>query len=256
MPTASHGDITLHYERAGSGPPLLFVTGTGQDLRRGPTVLDAGLPFDLVAFDHRDTGRSSRPAPPYAMADYAADAVAVLDAVGWSRVAVVGVSFGGMVAQELVLRHPERVGRLALVCTSSGGAGGASYPLHELEGLPQDERLRTQLAISDTRYGREWQEAHPQDAAALLELAAARSGPSSAGQLAARAQHDTWDRLPQVAVPTLVAAGRYDGISPVANSEALASRIPGARLEVYEGGHLFLLQDPKAWSDLTAFLSA
>ena len=74
------------------------------------------------------------------MADYAADALALLDHVGWDRARVVGVSFGGMVAQELAVTAPERVERLALLCTSPGGAGGASYPLHELAALPEAER--------------------------------------------------------------------------------------------------------------------
>ncbi len=188
------------------------------------------------------------------MADYAQDAVAVLDAVGWATAAVLGVSFGGMVAQELALRFPERVSRLVLACTSSGGAGGASYPLHELEDLDRDARLRTGLGLSDTRYGADWQQANPEDAAALLELAAARTGPSSPRQLAARRLHDTYDRLAGITAPTLVAAGRHDGIAPVANSEVLAARIPGARLQVFEGGHLFMLQDPTAFGAMADFL--
>ena len=75
------------------------------------------------------------------MADYAADAAALLDHVGWDTCRVVGVSFGGMVAQELAVTSPERVERLALLCTSPGGASGASYPLHELAALPTDERV-------------------------------------------------------------------------------------------------------------------
>lgn len=74
-------------------------------------------------------------------------------------------------------------------------------------------------------------------------------------QLEARRFHDTWDRLPSVSCPTLVCAGRYDGIAPLANSERLAAAIPGAELEVFEGGHLFLLQDPKAYPAIIEFLS-
>ena len=257
MPFATNGDVRLWYERQGEGPPLLFISGTGGDLRQRPNVFDGPLAktFDTVAYDQRGHGRTESPDRRYDMADYAADAAAVLDAAGWDRCSVFGVSFGGMVAQEVAIRFPDRVDRLVLACTSSGGAGGASYPLHELTSLPVGERLRRQLAISDTRYDEAWQDANPAEAADLLALAAARAGETNERQLAARSRHDTYDRLPRITAPTFVCAGRYDGIAPVANSEVLADRIGDARLQVFEGGHLFLLQDRSAFAAIVEFLS-
>jgi 3-oxoadipate enol-lactonase len=259
VPYARNDDVELWYERAGSGRPLLFLGGTGGDLRHRPNIFDGPFTrhFELVAYDHRTQGRSSEPDRASSMADFADDAVAVLDAVGWREpVDVVGVSFGGMVAQELAIRQPQRVRRLVLACTSSGGAGGSSYPLHDLAHLSEDDQLRTLLAINDTRVDQDWQEAHPDETVELLELAAARRGPASPRQLDARRLHDTFERLPQIAAPTLVAAGRYDGIAPVANSEVLAERLPDARLQVFEGGHVFLVQDPTAFRSITEFLLA
>ena len=254
---ASNGDVDLWYERSGTGPPLLFISGTGGDLRVRPNVFDGPLVryFDVVAYDQRGLGQSSKPDRRYTMADYASDAAAVLDAVGWASCGVMGVSFGGMVAQELAIRFPDRVERLVLACTSSGGAGGSSYPLHELESLPADERLRMSIALSDTRYGLEWQAEHPDEAAAFVSAAAARQGASSARQLEARRHHDTYDRLGSITAPTLVLAGQYDGIAPVTNSEALAAAISSSELRVYEGGHLFLLQDSQAFTDAITFLA-
>lgn len=257
MPWATSGDVELWYERAGEGAPVLFIGGTGGDLRRHPNALEGPLArrFDVVAFDLRGQGRSGRPDRPYTMADYVDDTLAVLDTVGWARCSVVGASFGGMIGQELAVREPDRVDRLVLACTSSGGAGGSSYPVHEFAELAEDERARAFLAAADTRFDRSWQDAHPDEAAALLDHFAAVGAGLSRRQLGARREHDVYDRLDRVAAPTLVAAGRYDGIAPVANARAIAERIPGARLEVFEGGHLFLAQDPAAYEVIVAFLS-
>ena len=193
------------------------------------------------------------------MADYAADAAGLLDHVGWATSAVVGISFGGMVAQEYAVTFPERVTRLALLCTSSGGAGAASYPLHELAELTPAEQAAVGITLLDTRFTPEWLAAHPRHRA-LVEMRAARAAPCAEErrgqleQLEARRYHDVWDRLPTVAAPTIVAGGRYDGIAPPANSEAIAARIPGGELHLYEGGHLFFVQDQHAMPDVIAFL--
>src|SRR3989344_9159077 len=153
MPTATLNGLNFHYERAGEGPRLLFISGTGGDLRVQPNVFDSPLAraFDLVAYDQRGLGRTNKPDVPYSMADYADDAAALLDHVGWEEALVLGVSFGGMVAQELVLRHPSRVTRLVLACTSPGGEGGASYPFHEIEDLKGEARAHHPIPVSDTR---------------------------------------------------------------------------------------------------------
>lgn len=258
MTYAHVGELSVWYERRGDGQPMLFISGSGGDLRTKPNVFDGplGRDFDLLAYDQRGLGQTSVPEPPYTMAQYGDDVAGLLDHAGWDRCAVVGVSFGGMVAQELAIRHPDRVERLVLCCTSSGGAGAPLYPLHTLIDLPEDERVAIQLGISDTRYGAAWQAANP-DAAEKI-FATMRTGqPAADGyrhQLEARSHHDTFDRLPGITAPTLVAAGRYDGIAPLSNSEAIVSQIPDAELRVYEGGHLFLLQDRSAWSDVTGWL--
>lgn len=264
MPTATLNGLNFHFERAGDGPPLLFISGTGGDLRVQPNVFASPLAkaFDLVAYDQRGLGRTDKPDVPYSMADYADDAAALLNHVGWDEVAVIGVSFGGMVAQELVLRHPQRVKRLVLACTSPGGAGGASYPFHEIEHLKGEERARFLMPVSDTRRDAAWAAANAEDYERFVALAAADPYAGEPGraegahrQLEARARHDTWDRLGQIACPVLIAAGRYDGIALPATQERMAARIPGAELRWYEGGHLFMLQDRAAYREIAAFLA-
>jgi 3-oxoadipate enol-lactonase len=264
VPRAAANGIELYFETAGRGRRLLVISGTGGDLRRHPNVLDGPLPneFTVLSYDQRGLGQSDKPDAAYTMADYADDAAGLLGYLSWPSCAVVGVSFGGMVAQELALRHPALVDRLVLACTSAGGAGGSSYPLHELEELEEEERVGLLLGLLDRRCGADWQRAHPQEAAlqrAVLARPAERDELGAAGarrQLEARRHHDTWDRLGDIGVPVMVCGGRYDAVAPPENLERLASRIPGAELSFYEGGHLFLVQDPGAWSAIAKFLDA
>ena len=200
---------------------------------------------------------------PYTMADLAADAAGLLEIAGWDICRVLGVSFGGMVAQEFAVTNPERVERLALACTSAGGGGGSSYPLHKLQELPPQERAAAQLKLADSRWDERWLEAHPADRALAQALAAAdrnqRDPAAEAAynaQLEARAGHDAWDRLDAITCPTLVGYGNYDGIAPAQNSAAIASHVGGAELRGYEGGHLFLFQDLAALPEFEAFLQA
>jgi 3-oxoadipate enol-lactonase len=265
MPIAKLGAIDLFYERAGQGLPLLFISGTGGDLRVKPNVFDGPLPkrFDVLAYDQRGLGRSAKPDVAYSMADYADDAAALLDDVGWPKAKVIGVSFGGMVAQELVLRHPAKVDRLVLACTSPGGAGGASYPFHNIQHLKGEERACHLISIMDTRLDANWAAANPDAYAQFVAMAVADAYAGEPGremgarrQLEARAGHDTWDRLEQIRCPVFIAAGRYDGIALPATQHKLASRIAGASLRFFEGGHLFMLQDRSAIPAMVEFLNS
>ena len=264
MPTAQIGPLELYYERGGSGAPLLFISGTGGDLRTKPNVFDGPFAksFDLLGYDQRGLGRSSKPDVDYTMADYADDAAGLMDAVGWASAKVVGVSFGGMVAQEFALRHPGKVERLVLACTSPGGAGGASYPFHEIQHLKGEARAKFLIPISDTRRDDAWAAANAETYAQFVALGSVDPFAGEPGremgarrQLEARAGHDAWDRLGQIACPTLIAAGRFDGVALPATQERMASRIPGAQLSFFDGGHLFMIQDRAATPAIATFLN-
>jgi 3-oxoadipate enol-lactonase len=265
MPFVTVGDLEIYYERGGSGPRLLFLSGTGGDLRRRPSVFERpiGQQFEILTLDQRGLGQTLGPERDYEMAEYAEDAIGLLDAMGWDRCHLMGVSFGGMVGQEIAIRYPERVNRLVLACTSSGGAGGASYPLHlhVTDTLP--ERAARQVRLSDLRRDDDWCAAHPDEYRTVVEqtLAGALVGADEPGrlegygrQIMARSRLDTWDRLPRIVAPVFVCGGRYDGIAPVANQLNLLRQIPNARLELFEGGHAFLNEDPRAYGRVIAFL--
>jgi len=265
MPFAPLNGLDFYYERVGAGVPLLFISGTGGDLRVKPNVFDGPLPkhFDTLAYDQRGLGQSAKPGVPYAMVDYADDAARLLDFVEWERPNVVGVSFGGMVAQEFALRHPSRVKKLVLCCTSPGGEGGASFPFHEIEHMSREERARHMIPIADTRRDVAWQKANQEQYKQFVAMAAAdpyAGEPCHAmgahRQLEARAKHDTWNRLSQIDCPVMIAAGRYDGIALPDRQQKMASRIRGAELRFFEGGHLFLIQDRSAFPAIIEFLKS
>ncbi|HET9542014.1 MAG TPA: alpha/beta hydrolase [Acidimicrobiales bacterium] len=261
MTTAPLDGVRIEYELAGTPGQrrLLSISGSGSDLRRPPRTQDEAVlaeRFEILAYDHRGLGRSV-PDDPHrepTMADYAADAVGLLDHVGWDTCRVLGISFGGMVAQELAVTAPVRIERLVLACTSPGGAGGSSSPLHTLLDMADDERLAQQVAWLDDRTVDD-----PELRAFWTEMMAGLAGgeptEGERHQLQARSHHDVWDRLPQLALPVLIAAGRFDGIALPANQEALARQIEGADLRWFDGGHAFFLQDRTALPAIADWLA-
>lgn len=256
-------DITLNYQITGSGPRVLFFNGSGATLATTAPLINAlAKTCEVLAHDQRGLGKTSIPEGPYTMAQYANDAVELLDHVGWESCAVVGISFGGMAAQEFAVTWPQRVEKLVLLCTSAGGAAGSSFPLHELVALEPHERASRALLIGDCRYVPEWLAEHPAEAEVVrlrYEAAAMPKSPEVLKgewlQLQARASHDVADRLSAISCATFVMAGRYDDLAPVENSEQIVARIPNATLAVYEGGHMFSGQDRQAILDIREFLA-
>ena len=253
-------NVTLCVARAGSSDattqrPLVVLNGTGSDLRNAPNALAWPIAehFDVLTYDHRCLGRSVQEPDDYqpTMADFALDALALCDAEGIGEFDVIGVSFGGMVAQEVAIAAPDRVQSLVLCCTSSGGAGGASYPLHEMYASGKN-RLDV-LDVWDTRTATD-------HVLAEQMRAGSRSSPAEppAGllrQIEARRTHDTWDRLGQITADTLIAYGEHDGVAPPKNSLALASRIPHAETAAFDGGHPFLSQDRTAFAAIQVIIA-
>lgn len=261
MPYAQANGTKLYYEIRGQGPNLLFINGIGADLSNPVGAFNCPLPehFTVLAFDPRGLGRSRSPDPPSTIAAMADDAVALAAANGWRRYHVFGASMGGMVAQELALRHPQAVDKLVLGVTNAGGANAGLVEIHELRTLSTSRMLQA----ADTRQDEAWMAAHPeavrqseQRFRATWEALEADPATMRAYEAQVRAvkAHDTFERLGAIRAPTLVFGGRFDGSCPPAITEALAERVAGARYELFEAGHGSWYFDPQAWTIILDFL--
>jgi pimeloyl-ACP methyl ester carboxylesterase len=250
-------DIALDYERSGEGPPLLAVMGmSGTALHWGkPFLQRLRESFEVIVYDHRGVGASSRLEGPITIAQLAEDAAGLLGALELDSAHVFGVSMGGMVAQELVLGHPRQVRSLTLGCTYCGGPGSSygSAPRDRLyEAMLTGDRERALRAAYEINLSppaaadpRLWERFH-----AIAERRAV-AVPVIMAQLAAAVQHDTHGRLGRVRAPTLVIHGDADEMIPVQNGRLIASLIDGARLEIFKGaGHLFFWEQPGRAAEL------
>ena len=249
----------LHVERTGRrGEAMLGITGFGC----GSQLFRPVLPlfsdrFDCIIYDNRAAGRSSTPLLPTSMPELASDAVRVLDALGVDAAHVHGVSMGGMIAQELALRHPDRVRSLVLQGTTPGGPRSTGPTAETLLALAAQRvplsRERKIEMLTRQLFSDAYATAHPDEVLEHLgRLGADRAGVRGALQhLTASTVHDTVSRLRSVQAPTLVLHGQLDRMVSVANARLLAERIPRARLAVIEGaGHLPLLEQPLDVRDL------
>lgn len=264
MPTARNGTVSLHYDSTGTGVPVLLVMGLGMTAtgwwRTVPVLAAAGL--RVLSFDNRGVGRSDGPAGPYTTAVMADDAVAVLDAAAVRRAHIYGISLGGMIAQEIALRHPGRVDRLVLGATTSGGDGATLADRETLEFFQRRGQMPAEEAVwASVPYNfaaRTRAQRGDQIAQDISERLRYPIEPEPyVAQLAAALGHDTFGRLADISATTLVVHGQADVMVPPANGRLLAERIPGARLlELPAAAHLYPTDEPDADREIAAFLTA
>jgi pimeloyl-ACP methyl ester carboxylesterase len=250
----------LAYTRRGSGEPLILIQGlAGHHGMWGEPFLSAlAGRLDVVAFDHRGIGTSTRADEQFTLVDLADDTVAVMDHLGWDSAHVLGISMGGAIAQEVALRHPDRVRRLVLGCTSPGPGDDHGVPV----GGPGIGAFGEAVASGDPAVAARIMYAANVSAAFAGEPGhfeefdqASRSvrvpAPVVMMQVAAAFGHDAIDRLPSLTTPTLVMHGTEDAIMLRSAGEWLASLIPDAKLELVEdAGHLFYWEQPERSAEL------
>jgi poly(3-hydroxyalkanoate) depolymerase len=234
----------------GEGPPLLLVMGLGGNIemwdRLERAVNRHGI--QTIAYDASGTGHSPTRLVPQRMPGLARQAAHLLDALGHPHADVLGVSFGGAVAQELALGNPHRVRRLVLASTSCGLGGVPGNPL-ALSLLATPLRYYSPAFLrlaAGVLYG---PTVTPREDLLREQISARRARPPTVwgytSQLVAGAGWTSWPWLSRIGAPTLVLAGDRDPIVPPRNARLLARRIPAAQLELVPGaGHLLLLDQP------------
>jgi pimeloyl-ACP methyl ester carboxylesterase len=258
VPTAEIAGNTLYWERRGAGEPLVLVMGmSGHSAhwdRPFAELLERD--FELLIFDNRGIGQSSPVAADFTIADMAADTVGVMEAAGFERAHVMGISMGGMIAQQLAVDHPQRVRGLVLGCTYPGGPGAAVAGPEIVQRLAgplmsgdREAAIRAGWEVNVSpafaaqdehwRRFREVAGQHPASLEAIMR------------QMGAISRHDLSARLGSIESPALVIHGSEDEMLPVRNAELIAEKIPGARLEILEGvGHLFFWEQPERSAQL------
>ena len=247
MPLFDRGRHALHYESIGDAakPPVLLIMGLALSSRAWDRLPDLlARDFRVLVFDNVGTGKSARRGFAYRMRDLADDAAAVLDHAGVAAAHVFGISMGGMIAQELAIRHGERVQSLALGCTFASWRKGTAPSLStKLDRLLVKLGFATPARIARVLVSAEWHAAHPDGTVQWLRRAERTALRFATAQVLAVARHHALDRLSGIRAPTLVLTGSADKLVPPANSVILARSIPGARLRVLEGaGHVFPLE--------------
>jgi 3-oxoadipate enol-lactonase len=264
MPHTDAPGFRMHYGTCGQGRPLLLVCGLGSDRSEWISQVPAfSERFLVVTYDNRGAGDSEAPPGPYSTSQMADDAAALLARLGLGRAHVLGVSLGGMIAQEIALRHPGCVDRLVLACTSPGGEVSvrpspevlAAFARAHGGDLEQEIR-RTIPFLYTERYRRE----RPEEIEAFVRrrLAKPVSAEAQAAQLAAARGHAAGERLREISARTLVITGTADRIVPPVNSRRIAERIPRARLVLLEGAphRLFAENADEFNREVLAFLAA
>lgn len=245
--------IELYYERAGSGEPLLLIQGmSGTHAAWGRPFREAlEAEFECIVFDNRGIGLSDRVEEPFTIAELAADTAGLLDVLGIETAHVLGISMGGMIAQELALAHPERLRSLTLGCTYCGGPGSQLMDPTDFQGLAAAMASGIQDRVFRAMYELNLSPGFRADEARYAEFVAmAESTPSPQRtvqlQLQAILGHDTSARLPGLATPTLVVHGSVDRVLGYPNGPLIASLLPDARLQTLEDvGHMFWWEQPE-----------
>ncbi len=259
MPQLKLANVDIHYDVYGHGEPLVLIPGfTAGAWIWFKQIAQLAKRFRVITFDPRGIGKSSFASEPLTMRLLADDTAALLHELGIEQAHILGVSFGGFVAQEFALAYPEVTRTLSLCCTSFGGPNHVSPSIDILtavlsrNGFNSEERIRRILLPA---FSPDFVRSHPGEVDEVIKLRLANPVVEEAfnAQLKAGIGFDAESRAGGIKAPTLVLSGEADAIVPVQNSRNLAEQIPGARLRLVAGGsHLFFIEQHDEFNRIVA----
>lgn len=254
MATIQVGSHTVYYDESGMGHPLILISGLGRSrLSWWKQIEPFAKKFRVINMDNRDAGDSAICTSPYTITDMAADVAGIIKNLNLGRTHIIGISLGGMIAQELVIGYPELVDRLVLVATTAGGPTSVSAKPEIMALLVAKEREDTETRLRRVFpqiMGEGYTARHPEDldrivTDSLTKPMSLESYQRQLGAIMSYLRQGTADRLEQITAPTLIIHGDYDPLAPYANGEYLAAHIKGARLSTYPGvGHMVMVESP------------
>ncbi|MFW9819366.1 MAG: alpha/beta fold hydrolase [Candidatus Thorarchaeota archaeon] len=259
MPSVKVDDINIYYEIHGEGYPFILLRGLSSSLNSWPpySIAQFSKHFKNILFDNRGAGRTDIPDGNYSAKMMADDTIGLMDALNIKKAHILGFSMGGCIAQEIVLNYPKRVSKLILTsswCGSSHGIPPISEvnPFLKMAPLLKEGKIEQMAKIlTESLFPENYKKNNPRIIEKVIEnyMNNTPSLKGFQGQSAYVDTFDTFDKLPEIKIPTLILHGTEDQILPVENAKILAGRIPSAELILFENtGHGMNIQENKLWT--------
>jgi pimeloyl-ACP methyl ester carboxylesterase len=241
MPLARLNDIRISYRVEGKGDPLVmimgFTAGRSGWARQTPFFRKC---YRVITFDNRGAGKSDKPAGPYSTRMMADDTVRLMDLLGIEKAHILGMSMGGMIAQELAINYPQRVMKLVLASTYARRDETSGDAVEEARFLRLTPEQRTTAMVGLAFNKPFYRFAFSLIAGVMTRFTKASDRAGTEGQSEACVRHDALERLSQITAPTLVIVGTEDRLIKPVSSDVIAARIPNTKLVRIEGGsHYF-----------------
>ncbi|MBD3227633.1 MAG: alpha/beta fold hydrolase [Candidatus Lokiarchaeota archaeon] len=258
MPRKKVNNIELYYEQYGEGDPLIMIMGLSANLDWwSPAFLDPiKKKYKIILFDNRDAGRSENVEKDYEIKDMATDIVELMEKLNIEKADILGISMGGMIAQELVLNYPDRVNKLILASTNCGTPKSILPSKKVMAELTKDRRGRGEEEIIEDfinlLYTDQFIGENPEfiKNVKIKMLKAPIKADAYKRQIKALLKFNTGRRLKDIKTPTLVIHGKKDILLPPKNSEIIANLLPNAELQYFENsGHALFSHEPEKSSE-------
>lgn len=264
MPKVKINEINIYYEIQGQGPPLILIAGLGcASWLWFKQIPEFSKMFKIIVFDNRGVGQTDKPDIPYSIKLFAEDTIGLLSALDIQQAHVLGISMGGLIAQQMALEFPSIINKLILCATTHGGPHALPIPQKIIDSMVENSRLAPELVYRKNMaltFTANFPESHKEDFDYIINQLLINRQPAYAYQ---RQLMTFWNfnvehRLNQIHCTTLIMSGDQDQIIPVKNSQLLHNKIPGSKLEIIENaGHLFNVEKAAAFNQkVMDFLSS